>query len=227
MSIFQKLNTLMRAGVRESAEKITDANALRIYRQEVVDAENLLARRRTSMAAVIATRKDLEQEIEVAQKRVRSREAQLSQLPEADRSESLLMLAAQDIASCEAHIASLQQRHVEMAQRINSEEISLRKLLAELKEHRRELKVLEAQLRGTGSIKSFDYSGTVSGHLATLRATRADLTGMVTVSDNAEASMEEALERVDGDPLQRELHALGRDDESLRVKSVLARLQAM
>ena len=45
MSILQKLNTLFRAGVRESAEAITDANAIRIYRQEIVDAEAVLARR--------------------------------------------------------------------------------------------------------------------------------------------------------------------------------------
>ena len=45
MSIFRKLNTLLRAGARETAQQITDANAIRIYRQEVIDAENLMLRR--------------------------------------------------------------------------------------------------------------------------------------------------------------------------------------
>ena len=35
MSIFRKLNTLLRAGARESAERITDANAIRIYRGDL------------------------------------------------------------------------------------------------------------------------------------------------------------------------------------------------
>ena len=39
MSILRKLNTLLRAGVRESAEQITNANAIRIYRQELADAK--------------------------------------------------------------------------------------------------------------------------------------------------------------------------------------------
>ena len=46
MNIMKKLHTLLRAGARESAERITDANAVRIYRREIVDAGNLLERRR-------------------------------------------------------------------------------------------------------------------------------------------------------------------------------------
>ena len=63
MSIFTKLNTLFRAGVRESAEALTDANAIRIYRQEIIDAESLLTRRRDALAAMIAARKEVEDDI--------------------------------------------------------------------------------------------------------------------------------------------------------------------
>ena len=70
MNVFKKLNTLMRAGARESAERITDANAIRIYRQEIVDAENLLERRRLALAGLIATRKDLEREISSGERRI-------------------------------------------------------------------------------------------------------------------------------------------------------------
>ncbi|MDH3993433.1 MAG: hypothetical protein OEV47_10995, partial [Gammaproteobacteria bacterium] len=63
--------------------------------------------------------------------------------------------------------------------------------------------------------------------LATLRETHAGITGAVAASNQAEAGMEEAIERVDGDPLDRELTALGRDGESQRVDSVLARLRAI
>jgi hypothetical protein len=39
--------------------------------------------------------------------------------------------------------------------------------------------------------------------------------------------MDEAIEQVDGDPLDRELCAMGRDDESLHLESVLARLRSI
>lgn len=226
MSILRKLNTLMRAGVRESAERITEANAIRIYRQEVVDAENLLARRRTALAGMIATRKDLEKEIDAAQARISARENQIAQLPAQDRPEELLLVTARDIASTEAHREILKRRHVGLVERINTEEINLRKLLAEIREHRREVRILESQLASSGSSVPVSYSQTVAGHLATLRETRAGIAGVVCAYDNAESSMEEAMERVDGDPVQRELKAQGRDAESLHLESVLARLRS-
>ena len=224
MRIFAKLNTLLRAGARETAEHITNVNAIRIYRQEVVDAENLLGHRRSCLAATIATRKDLEREIAAAQSRIQSREAQVAGLPPAERSETILMLAAKDIAACEAHLDTLRQRHGEVAERISKEELTLRTLLAEIREHRREVRILETQV---GSNGAYRYRETVAAQLATLRETHAGITGAVAASNQAEAGMEEAIERVDGDPLDRELTALGRDGESQRVDSVLARLRAI
>ncbi len=72
-----------------------------------------------------------------------------------------------------------------------------------------------------------NYHETVAGHLATLRDTRAGITCAVTVSDNTEAGMSEALDRIDGDPLDREMKALGQDHEALHVDSVLMRLKSI
>jgi len=227
MSIFRKLNTLLRAGARETAEQITDANAIRIYRQEVVDAEDLLNRRRACLAAIIATRKDLEKEIAAAQTRVQSRESQVAGLLPQERSEELLLLAAKDIAATEGHLAALQRRHTEVAGRVNAEELGLRKLVAEIREHRRELTILATQLRSSGRSLADNYNETVAGHLANLRDTRAGIIGAIAASEHAEAGMDEAIERVDGDPLDRELSAMGRDDESLHLASVLARLRSI
>ena len=227
MRIFAKLNTLLRAGARETAEHITDANAIRIYRQEVVDAENLLGRRRTCLAATIASRKDLEREIAAAQTRIQAREAQIAGLAPAERSEEILVLAAKDIAANEAHLDTVRRRHATVAERISKEELTLRSLLAEIREHRREVRILEAQVGSNGGSVAYRYRETVAAQLATLCETHAGITGAVSASSQAEAGMEEAIERVDGDPLDRELTALSRDEESQRVDSVLARLRAI
>jgi len=227
MSILRKLNTLLRAGARETAQQITDANALRIYRQEVVDAENLLQRRRAGLAAIIATRKDMEKDIAAAQARVQLRENQIGGLAAQQRTEELLVLAARDIAATESHLAALRRRHAQLAERINAEELLLRKLVAEIKEHRREVNILASQMTANGRSLAHNYSATVAGHLATLRDTRAGITGAISASDSAEAGMEEAIARVEGDPLDRELSALGHDEDSQRVAAVLARLRDM
>lgn len=227
MSIFTKLNTLMRAGARESAERITDANAIRIYRQEIVDAENLLERRRASLASLIATRKDMEREITCTRQRICTREEQIVAIPPEERSEELLMLGARDIAANEAHVAKLDKRRIEIQERITSEELTLRKLVTEIKEHRREIRILAADLSRNGRLTTSNCSSTVAGHLATLRATRDGIAGTLSNSDVAEESFVEASERVDGDPLDRELAAQGRNDASLQLANVLERLKNM
>jgi len=227
MSIFTKLNTLLRAGARESAERITDANAISIYRQEIVDAENLLERRRASLASLIATRKDMEREIACTRQRICSREEQIIAIPPEERSEQLLLLGARDIAASEAHMAKLETRRMAVEARINSEELTLRKLVTEIKEHRREIRILAADLSRNGRLTTSNCGSTVAGHLATLRATREGITGTLSNSDVAEESFVEASERVDGDPLDRELHTQGRDAASLQMASVLERLKNM
>ena len=227
MSIFNKLNTLLRAGARESAERITDANAIRIYRQEIVDAENLLERRRACLAGLIATRKDMEREIVCARQRIHTREEQITAIPPEERSEELLLLGARDIAANEAHVAKLEQRRMGVEERINSEELTLRKLVTEIKEHRREIRILAAELSGNGRLTTSNCGSTVARHLATLRATRDGIAGTRSNSDMAEESFVEASERVDGDPLDRELAAQGRDTASLQLASVLERLKNM
>tara|TARA_R110002110_G_scaffold205066_7_gene417279 strand:- start:434791 stop:435489 length:699 start_codon:yes stop_codon:yes gene_type:complete len=227
MNVFTKLNTLLRAGARESAERITEANAIRIYRQEVVDAENLLEKRRLHLAGLVATRKDLERELERASARIASRERQIARLSDDERSDEVLMLAATDIASYEAHKNQLRQRYTDIIRRIDTQELTLRKLVNEIREHRREIRILSCELDRGGLRSADQYRSTVASHLATLRETRASITGAVRDSDTAESSMEEALERVDGDPVDRELASQGKDDVTVHINQVLLRLRGI
>lgn len=225
MSIMGKLNTLFRAGLRESAERVTDANAIRIYRQEIADAQNLLQRRRAALASLIATRKDIESEQESLRHRLCERERQIAAISPAERSESLLSLAARDISANELHLAELEKRRAAIAQRINSEELTLRKLVAEIREHRRESRILSTYRIDGGPMTACNGGNSVEARLAALRETRASVGGSIANEDVSEASFVEALERVDGDPLERELADQGRDPASLQMAAVLKRLR--
>ena len=223
MSVFTKLNTLLRAGLRESVEQVTDANAVRIYRQEIVEAENLLTHRRDALAATIATRREVESDIERLENRIRLREEQLKRMPEAQRTESLLELAAREVAGLETELEDSKRRHVTLCESIATEELALRKLLGEIREHRREIKLLASQVQrqraGSAAGK------TVAERLAALRETRAAITGAVAGADHMEAGMEEALDRVDGSPLERALASCGSDDRAAHLQTVLERLR--
>ncbi|TXS94184.1 hypothetical protein FV139_11340 [Parahaliea maris] len=227
MSVFRKLNTLLRAGARESAERITGANAIRIYRQEIVDAEHLLERRRNCLAGMIATRHDLEREIGACDQRIARREKQVSAVAPEQRDEALLQLAAQDISSTESHREALRRRHSVLCGRIDTEELTLRRLLAEIREHQREVRLLSAEVARGGCQAIERYQATVAGHLATLRDTRASISGTVSDNDAAEAGMNEAIDRLEGDPLDRRLERDGLDDDSRHREAVLARLRGL
>jgi phage shock protein A len=226
MNVFTKLNTLFRASVRESAEMVTDAGAIRIYRQEIIDAEAMLTRRRDALAAMIAARKEVEDEISAAKNRIAKREQQLAGLPAGDRSEELLQLAARDIAATETHLEDSKHRHCRLCEKIQREEITLRKLLAEIKEHRRGIRLLEAELsrqRGAGRVPG---TQTVAGKLAELRDTRDSLGGAVALGEHEEAGMEEALERVETSALDRHLKQQDCNEESQHIAQVLNRLRS-
>ena len=51
MSLWTKLNTLMRASAHEPVEKLVDANALRIMAQEIREAEQALHQARLDLYA--------------------------------------------------------------------------------------------------------------------------------------------------------------------------------
>jgi phage shock protein A len=63
MSIWNKLFTLGRAGVNDTATAVVDKNAIRILDQEVRDAEVAQGKARDSLATLVARRRILEQEI--------------------------------------------------------------------------------------------------------------------------------------------------------------------
>ncbi len=225
MRLMRKLNTLFRATVQDSVETLTEANCVRIYRQEIRDAEELLSRRRYALGAMIANRKDLEAELERAGRKIEQRESQVAVLDPSTLTEDLLQASAREIAGLELHREAIKQRHVQTCEMISREELQLRRLLSELSEHRRDLKLLEAQLGSNGGNRTKAPQETISGRLSALRETRGAISGGVEGMDHAEAGMAEADERVSGSVIDGALRDTGQDDESLRVAAVMERLK--
>ena len=54
MSVIKKVVTLLRGSARELAENVVDANATRIYEQEIIDAKQSIFEARSSLADVLA-----------------------------------------------------------------------------------------------------------------------------------------------------------------------------
>jgi len=54
MSIWRKLDTLFRASAQEPVAKLVDANGIRIFEQELRDAEQAIARSKRELACLMA-----------------------------------------------------------------------------------------------------------------------------------------------------------------------------
>jgi phage shock protein A len=221
----RKLNTLFRATVHDSVEQLTDANCVRIYRQEIRDAGELLSRRRYALGAMIANRKDLEAELERAGRKITQRESQVSLLDATTLTDDLLQASAREIAALEVHREAIEQRHLQTREMISREELQLRRLLSELSEHRRDLKLLEAQLGTNGGSRTMAPQETIGGRLIALRETRCAINGGVEELDHLEEGVTEADERVSGSAVERALREVEQDDASLRVAAVMERLK--
>lgn len=76
MNIMRKIATALRGSVRESAEVVIDANAIRIFEQEILDAEQGIARSKQQLAYVIAERVQLERDNRTLREQILSREQQ-------------------------------------------------------------------------------------------------------------------------------------------------------
>jgi len=225
MGLFDKLNAVLRARAHDSVDALSGANCVRLYRQEIRDAEALLSRRRYALGALIANRKDLESELERAARKIAQRESQVHVLDASTLTEDLLQASAREIAALELHRDVIQRRHRQTCDMISREELQLRTLLSELSEHRRDLKLLEAQLGTDGADRRGGSPETISARLLALRETRGAINGDIEGLDRAEAAMAEADERVSGSPVESALRAVERDDTSLRIAAVMQRLR--
>ena len=224
MSIFVKLNTLFRAGGREAAEALLDANSLRVYEQEIVDAESMLLRQREGMAVRIASREELAREINQVEQQIRKAEEKAALLIAAEKQEHMLELAAAEIATLERRLAALREQHQECCREIDSDEARLRGLVGEIKQHRRDLKLLRSQEARHGGSRS-SAGNTLAARLQALRDSRQGIRERLAGNNDLEAGVEEVARRLDQQPFEQALQEQGLADEQLHRDQVLARLK--
>jgi phage shock protein A len=74
MGILQKIFTAIRGGAREVGETIVDANAIRIFEQEIADASNALNRAKGSLTEVMAKEMQTKRKIDALNKNIAEHE---------------------------------------------------------------------------------------------------------------------------------------------------------
>ncbi|WP_417539639.1 PspA/IM30 family protein [Marinobacter sp.] len=226
MSIWRKLNTLFRASAHEPVAKLVDANDMRIFEQELRDAEQAIARSKRELAHLMAEKTRLERDNAGLQAAINKREQQASQALEQNE-ETLALELANLIAEDEALLHRQQQQHAKLQQ----QESELRR---QLRDSGRALKHFYSEMRlAKANRHAEQVTRQLRGHATGLHSHMEDLNvsaNRIRARQTEAEDVEDALTKLDqeqqhGD-LDARLKAAGIDNGASDGAKVLERLRA-
>ena len=154
MSVIGKMITLLRGSAREIGESVVDANATRIYDQEIHDARKSIEEARVGLTGVMAKEIQSAREIERLKKEVERYEIlTIEALDKAQ--EGLAQEVAGHVGSLEHELEEQSKAHAAYALQVVKLKDLIRVAEAKIREHEREItmvKTTESVYRATRSI---------------------------------------------------------------------------
>ena len=154
MSIFKKIMTAIRGGASEAGEAIIDANATRIFEQEIRDAENHLTKAKRDLTGVMAEQMSAQRDVARLEKEIIEHEGYAGQALEKG-DETLALAVAEKIANLETELASQRQAHDSFAGSADRLKDLVKKSERQVTEHKRQLsmvKTTESVQKATSAI---------------------------------------------------------------------------
>lgn len=222
MRIFTKLTTLARGAARESAEVLLDANAIRVFEQEIVDVEASIQLRKQAMSEVIVARKQIDREINAIKTIISKREEQARALIDKGSNDDLIDEIASDIVQYEETQADLQTQHKAMSKRILTMEAALRRAVTEIAQYRRDLRLARAQQIGASNLAK---ANNIPKQLSELESTRRHIAALQTGDDDRESAWTEMEDLMDPQGLNQRHEKISTAEQAKRKEDVLRRLQ--
>jgi len=226
MSIWRKLNTLFRASAHEPVAKLVEANDLRIFGQELRDAEQAIKRSKRELAYLMAEKTRLERDNDGLQAAIAKREQQASQALE-QSDEALALELANLIAEDETVLQRQQQQHAKLQQQESQLRRQLRDSGRALKHFHSEMRLAKAnrhaeqvtrQLRG--------HASGLHSHMEELNVSASRIRARQTEAEEIEAALTELDAEQNNGDLNARLKAAGIDNGDSNGEKVLARLKA-
>jgi len=218
--------TAFRGGASEVGEAIVDANATRIFEQEIRDAENHLTKAKRDLTEVMAQQMAANREVERLTREVSEHEGYAAQALEKGN-EALALQVAEKIASLETELSTQQQSLTSYEANANRLKELVRKSERQLSEHKRQLsmvKTTERVQKATSAITD-NFSASNSKLLNAKDSLERIKAKQQKFDDQMKAA--EVLEAESGDgALEAQLKAAGIGQADNSANSVLDRIKA-
>lgn len=226
MSVLKKLVTLMRGSVREIGDSVVDANATRIYEQEIIDAKNAVSQARSDLTTVMA--KEMQTAREIERLKAESQRFELLALEALNKSqEGLAEEVANRVAELERELEEQTQAHASYAVKVAKLKELIKGAEGKIREHERQIvmaKTTESVYRATRSI-----ADSVDGTGSKLLSAKESLERIRQRHQDLEDRMN-AAEQLDNEigskALERKLSDAGIGADADRKAAVMARIRA-
>lgn len=224
MNVMQKIITAVRGKVRESAEEVIDANAIRIYEQELIDAKSGLAQAKHKLSLVMAERIQLERNSQTLIKQFEKREQQTREAlerGETSLAEELAMAIIETekiLNSQEDSIDQLKQREIKLTQKIQFASQQLQSFSHQL----RMIKATENAHCAATMVSS--HTGDVTNNISNLQESLIRIKQQQQYFDDVNEAKENLNDHLGEAGLDAKLKKAGIISNQTAIENVLARV---
>jgi len=217
--LIRKLVTAQRGGTREALESAVDANAIRIFAQEIYECELGLKQSKQHLSGVMAEKLKLKRQIDAQTAKVSKTEAKVKAKLDA-KDENSAMQLAEEMAQQETLLGNLQQQH----DKLESYE---QKLLKTLKTTAQKLEQRRADLRMAQATKHAQQAvGNIARHANEHGDQFAQMQESVDRINRKQQDFDDRMQAMD----EIDAHLSGEPTESEetrdKAEEILARLKA-
>jgi phage shock protein A len=226
MSVIKKVVTLLRSSVREIGESVVDANATRIYEQEILDAKHNIDQARGDLAGVMAKEMQSAREIERLKKEVTRYETLALEALNKSQ-DGLAEEVTAKVGTLEQELDEQSKAHASYAVQVVKLKDLIKAAETRIREHEREIaiaKTTESVYRATQSISENIGSG--SSKLTNARESLERIKQRHQDLSDRMAAAEQLGNELGHTALEKKLAAAGIGENSDRARKAMERIRA-
>lgn len=226
MSLIAKIFTAIRGGAREAGESIVDQNSVRIFEQEIKDAEKSLNKAKRDLTEVMAKEMQASRRVEELQINIKKHEDYATQALEKN-DEVLALDIAQKIAEIQSELEIQKKAQLSFSSHVTRLKDLIKKTGKSLADMQRQLvmvKTTESVQKATTAITANYASG--SSKLLTAKESLDRIKKKQEDLDDRLKAGEVLQDEFSGDSLERKLKEAGIGQDSSKASDILAQLKA-
>ncbi len=225
MQIINKLVTIVRGGVRESAEVVIDANSLRIFEQEIHECETAIHQSKKHLSMIVAEKIRLQRDVKELATQINEREVQAVKALEQDDQD-----LAREIAGLIAEKERVLRLEKESLNKLDQQEGSLKRSLKvsvrQLNDYRRELRMVKATDNAHKATSKLTVdTANVGNRMMDMQSTLERIRNSQQDMADHFVAVQEVDSELSDQSLEDKISKAGIDSEIVSEDDVLARLR--